>query len=230
MLIQKIQKITYIHGWLFGPYIWNDVIKYFRQPALHTKIVLSGYEEKSNFSNVIKIDNVLSTAKKGDMIIAYSYSASLILNSSKLSACQAIVILINPFFEPKTYTIDSLYIGIKNNSKEAFRKFMFNCTKGANNNKSDFIKLTSLFNNNFIPSIENLCLGLDDLKKIYKADKDISYTKNVHIIQSSHDQINSLDKFTQLKKNKISTHILENSPHYPFFEFKKIYDIIKKIL
>ncbi|MCH1415998.1 MAG: hypothetical protein L7V30_00595, partial [Gammaproteobacteria bacterium] len=159
MLIQKIQKITYIHGWLFGPYIWNDVIKYFRQPALHTKIVLSGYEEKSNFSNVIKIDNVLSTAKKGDMIIAYSYSASLILNSSKLSSCQAIVILINPFFEPKTYTIDSLYIGIKNNSKEAFRKFMFNCTKGVNNNKRDFIKLTNLFNNNFIPSIENLCLG-----------------------------------------------------------------------
>jgi hypothetical protein len=230
MLIQKIQKITYIHGWLFGPYIWNDVIKYFRQPALHTKIVLSGYDEKSNFSNVIKIDNVLSTAKKGDMIIAYSYSASLILNSSKLSSCQAIVILINPFFEPKTYTIDSLYIDIKNNSKEAFRKFMFNCTKGVNNNKSDFIKLTNLFNNNFIPSIENLCLGLDDLKKIYKEDKDISYTKNIHIIQSSDDQINSLDTFNQLKKNKISTYILENSPHYPFFEFKKIYDIIKKIL
>ena len=230
MLIQKIQKITYIHGWLFGPYIWNDVIKYFRQPALHTKIVLSGYEEKSNFSNVIKIDNVLSTAKKGDMIIAYSYSASLILNSSKLSSCQAIVILINPFFEPKTYTIDSLYISIKNNSKEAFRKFMFNCTKGVNNNKSYFIKLTNLFNNNFIPSIENLCLGLDDLKKIYKEDKDISYTKNIHIIQSSDDLINSLDTFNQLKKNKISTYILENSPHYPFFEFKKIYDIIKKIL
>ena len=98
------------------------------------------------------------------------------------------------------------------------------------NNKENFIRLTNLVNNNFIPSIDILCLGLEDLKKINKSNKDISSTKNVHIIQSSHDQVTSLDKYNQLKKNKFSTYTLDDSPHYPFFEFEKIYDIIKKIL
>lgn len=230
MSIQKKYQITYIHGWLFGPYIWTDAIKYFRDPLTHNCITLFGYGGKSDFNNAMKIDKLLSSASKEDIIISYSYSASLILNSQKLSSCLGKIILINPFFKPKRDTIESLRFEIKRNSKEALRKFMFNCIKGSTNNKSKFIQLTNLFYNNFIPSIDNLCHGLEDLKKINKSNKDISYTENVHIIQSSHDEVTSLDTFNKLKKNKFSTYTLADSPHYPFFEFNKIYDIIKKIL
>jgi hypothetical protein len=230
MPIEKIHRITYIHGWLFGSYIWDDAINYFSKSLIHNYITLSGYGEKSNVTNTTKIDHLLSSANKEDMIIAYSYSASMILNSNKLSSCLGTMILINPFFKPKEGTIESLYAEIKSNSREALRKFMFNCIKSRTNNKEKFIRLTNLLNNNFIPSIDILCLGLEDLKKINKTNKDISSTKNVHIIQSSHDQVTSLDKYNQLKKNKFSTYTLDDSPHYPFFEFEKIYDIIKKIL
>ena len=38
MLIEKSQKITFIHGWLFGPYIWSGVTEYFTNIKKHKLI------------------------------------------------------------------------------------------------------------------------------------------------------------------------------------------------
>ena len=47
MLIEKSQKITFIHGWLFGPYIWSGVREYFTNIKKHKLISLAGYSSKN---------------------------------------------------------------------------------------------------------------------------------------------------------------------------------------
>ena len=231
MLIDKSREITFIHGWLFGPYMWQGVKKYFKQVKKHTLISLSGYGDKSKytFDNSEQINNILKSSKEGDIIFGYSYSATLILKLDNLDRCKGTIILINPFYTFRDNTINNFSINIKNNFDINIKKFIFNCTKGIKNSKTNYTKLCKLFDNHSKPSLNSLYLGLEDLKNINKSDKLITHSKNLHIIQSLSDEVSDIKKFYQLEKDKFNTYRLEGSPHFPFFEFDKIYEIIKKI-
>ena len=76
MLIVRSEEITFIHGWLFGPYIWNDVRKYFNQIKKHNVISLSSFDLKSSSSNKEKINDLLKSVGEDQIILSYSYSAS----------------------------------------------------------------------------------------------------------------------------------------------------------
>ena len=105
MLIEKSQKITFIHGWLFGPYIWSGVREYFTNIKKHKLISLAGYSSKTTLDNTEIVDNLLKSAIQDDIVLSYSYSAALILASHNLASCKGTVILINPFFKPKKNSI-----------------------------------------------------------------------------------------------------------------------------
>ena len=230
MLIDRSQEITFIHGWLFGPYIWNDVRKYFNQIKKHNVISLSSFDLKTSCSNKEKINDLLKSVGEDQIILSYSYSASLILYSDNLNICKGTIILINPFFKPKENSINYLYNNIKADFKKNIRRFIYNCVKREEtNSKSNYQRLLKLFENNYIPSTDLLCLDLKDLDKINQSDRLVKPIKNLHIIQSSSDEVNDTSMFNLLESSKFNTYQLANSSHFPFFEFDQIYEIIKNI-
>jgi hypothetical protein len=230
MLIEKSQKITFIHGWLFGPYIWSDVREYFTNIKKHKLISLAGYCSKTTVNNEQIVDNLLKSAIQDDIILSYSYSAALILSSNNLVPCKGTVILINPFFKPKENSISDFYTNIKIDFKKNIRRFIYDCVKkGDEQTKSNYQILLKLFEKNYIPSIESLCLDLQYLEKINFTDKLNTPLKNLHIIQSSSDKVNNTDVFNLLESKKFNTYRLFNNSHFPFFEFDEIYEIIKNI-
>ena len=77
--------------------------------------------------------------------------------------------------------------------------------------------------------MESLCLDLQYLEKINLPDKLNTPLKNLHIIQSSSDEVNNTDVFNLLESKKFNTYRLFNRSHFPFFEFDEIYEIIKNI-
>ena len=88
MLIQNLNKIIFIHGWLFGSYIWKNIQG--RIPNIFSSelVSLPGYHKSSTNEHGRKvIDSILGSSKKDDMIIAYSYTAARILLSSELNKC-----------------------------------------------------------------------------------------------------------------------------------------------
>ena len=230
MLIEKSQKITFIHGWLFGPYIWSGVREYFTNIKKHKLISLAGYSSKTTVNNEQIVDNLLKSAIQDDIILSYSYSAALILSSNNLVTCKGTVILINPFFKPKENSISDFYTDIKIDFKKNIRRFIYDCVKkGDEQTKSNYQSLLKLFEKNYIPSIESLCLDLQYLEKINFPDKLNRPLKNLHIIQSSSDEVNNTDVFNLLESKKFNTYRLFNNSHFPFFEFDEIYEIIKNI-
>ena len=230
MLIEKSQKITFIHGWLFGPYIWSGVREYFTNIKKHKLISLAGYSSKTTVNNEQIVDNLLKSAIQDDIILSYSYSAALILSSNNLVTCKGTVILINPFFKPKENSISDFYTDIKIDFKKNIRRFIYDCVKKGNEQtKSNYQSLLRLFENNYIPSMESLCLDLQYLEKINIPDKLNTPLKNLHIIQSSSDEVNNTDVFNLLESKKFNTYRLFNNSHFPFFEFDEIYEIIKNI-
>ena len=230
MLIEKSQKITFIHGWLFGPYIWSGVREYFTNIKKHKLISLAGYSSKTTVNNEQIVNNLLKSAIQNDIILSYSYSAALILSSNNLVSCKGTVILINPFFKPKENSISDFYTDIKINFKKNIRRFIYDCVKkGDEQTKSNYQSLLKLFEKNYIPSMESLCLDLQYLEKINFPDKLNIPLKNLHIIQSSSDEVNNIDVFNLLKSKKFNTYRLFNNSHFPFFEFDEIYEIIKNI-
>jgi hypothetical protein len=230
MLIEKSQKITFIHGWLFGPYIWSGVREYFTNIKKHKLISLAGYCSKTTVNNEQIVDNLLRSAIQDDIILSYSYSAALILSSNNLVPCKGTVILINPFFKPKENSISDFYTNIKIDFKKNIRRFIYDCVKkGDEQTKSNYQILLKLFEKNYIPSIESLCLDLQYLEKINIPDKLNTPLKNLHIIQSSSDEVNNTDVFNLLESKKFNTYRLFNNSHFPFFEFDEIYEIIKNI-
>ena len=230
MLIEKSQKITFIHGWLFGPYIWSGVREYFTNIKKHKLISLAGYSSKTTVNNKQIVDNLLKSAVQNDIILSYSYSAALILSSNNLVPCKGTVILINPFFKPKENSISDFYTDIKIDFKKNIRRFIYDCVKkGDEQTKSNYQSLLKLFEKNYIPSMESLCLDLQYLEKINFPDKLNIPLNNLHIIQSSSDEVNNIDVFNLLKSKKFNTYRLFNSSHFPFFEFDEIYEIIKNI-
>ena len=230
MLIEKSQKITFIHGWLFGPYIWSGVREYFTNIKKHKLISLAGYSSKTTVNNEQIVDNLLKSAIQDDIILSYSYSAALILSSNNLVPCKGTVILINPFFKPKENSISDFYTDIKIDFKKNIRRFIYDCVKkGDEQTKSNYQSLLKLFEKNYIPSMESLCLDLQYLEKINLPDKLSTPLKNLHIIQSSSDEVNNTDVFNLLESKKFNTYQLFNHSHFPFFEFDEIYEIIKNI-
>ena len=172
MLIEKSQKITFIHGWLFGPYIWSGVREYFTNIKKHKLISLAGYSSKPSDNNEQIVDNLLKSAIQDDIILSYSYSAALILSSNNLVPCKGTVILINPFFKPKENSISDFYTDIKIDFKNNIRRFIYDCVKkGDGQTKSNYQSLLKLFERNYIPSMESLCLDLQYLEKINFPDK-----------------------------------------------------------
>ena len=172
MLIEKSQKITFNHGWLFGPYIWSGVREYFANIKKHKLISLAGYSSKPTDNNEQIVDNLLKSAIQDDIILSYSYSAALILSSNNLVPCKGTVILINPFFKPKENSISDFYTDIKIDFKKNIRRFIYDCVKkGSEQTKSNYQSLLKLFERNYIPSMESLCLDLQYLEKINFPDK-----------------------------------------------------------
>jgi hypothetical protein len=230
MLIEKSQKITFIHGWLFGPYIWSGVREYFTTIKKHKLTSLAGYSSKTTVNNEQIVDELLKSAIQDDIILSYSFSAALILSSNNLVTCKGTVILINPFFKPKENSISDFYTDIKIDFKKNIRRFIYDCVKKGNEQtKSNYQSLLRLFENNYIPSMESLCLDLQYLEKINIPDKLNTPLKNLHIIQSSSDEVNNTDVFNLLESKNFNTYRLFNNSHFPFFEFDEIYEIIKNI-
>ena len=93
--------------------------------------------------------------------------------------------------------------------------------------KKNYANLYKLFKDNFIPSKDSLCSGLTNLKNINSKPLLIKNTKKLHIIQTTADQITDLDYLFNFEKQGANTYRLEKLTHYPFFDFDKIYDIIK---
>ena len=229
MLIDKSQEITFIHGWLFGPYIWSGVRKYFTNIKKHNLIFLSGYSSKNTFSNEVMVDNLLKSAEKDNIILSYSYSASLILFSDNLASCEGTVILINPFIKPKENNITNFYKDIRTNFDKNIRRFIYNCVKKQDKNKSNYRSLLKLFEENYIPSLKTLYLDLQYLENMNESYILKMPPKNLYIMQSSSDEVNDTDMFDLLESNKFNTYRLPNTSHFPFFEFDELYEIIKNI-
>ena len=228
MIDIKKQQITCLHGWLFGSYIWTDIHKYFGDTKKTKLISLSGYntETKSNDDYKI-ISDILKTQNDNDIILAYSYSASLILSSKDLNSCKGKIFLVNPFFTIKKEVIDKLIIEMKKDLDHSIKKFIYEATKGDDSHKKNYSKLYKTLKINFVPSLDTLCYGLANIKKLSNSSPPAKKSNKIHIIQSTNDQITDLNFFYKCEKQKFNTYRLEGATHYPFFEFDKIYAMIK---
>ena len=228
MIDVKNQQITFIHGWLLGSFIWKDVHSYFKCIKNTNFISLSGYSSDSPYLDDHQIINdSLKMQSDNDILIAYSYSALLILHSEYLESCKGNIFLINPFFKKNENSIDNLIHEIHHDIDLGIRKFIYESTKGDRHHKKSYSKLCNLLKDNYVPSIASLCLGLTNIKKICSQPLPIKDTNKVHIIQTTNDQITDLDYFFNFEKQKFNTYKVEGLTHYPFFHFDKIYEIIK---
>tara|TARA_B100000925_G_scaffold290200_1_gene274858 strand:+ start:99 stop:794 length:696 start_codon:yes stop_codon:yes gene_type:complete len=228
MVDVKNQQISFIHGWLLGSFIWRDMDRYFKHIKNTNFITLSGYSSDSQYLDDYEIiNNTLKIQSNNDILVAYSYSASIILYSKYLESCKGNIFLINPFFKKNQNSIDKLIHEIHDDIDLGIKKFIYESTKGDRHHKKSYSKLCNLLKDNYVPSIASLCLGLTNIKKICSQPLPIKYTNKVHIIQTTNDQITDLDYFFNFEKQKFNTYKVEGLTHYPFFYFDKIYEIIK---
>ena len=228
MIYVNNQQITFIHGWLLGSFIWKDIDRYFSYIKNTNFITLSGYSSDSSYLDDNEIINdALKMQSDNDILIAYSYSASLILHSKYLESCKGNIFLINPFFKKNENSIDKLISEINDNTNRGIKKFIYESTKGDRYHKKSYSKLYNLLKDNYVPSKASLCLGLANIKKICSQPLLTRDIKNLHIIQTINDQITDLDFFFNFEKQEFNTYKLEGLTHYPFFYFDKIYEIIK---
>ncbi len=229
MANDKKYQITYIHGWLYGSFIWRDIHNYFKDIKNSNFIKLSGYSPNMQCYDDQKIiNNILKSQNENDILLSYSYSASLILSSKYLESCAGSIFLINPFFKTKKDYIDKLISVIQDDINTGIKKFTYEATKGGKFHKKNYSILCKLLQSNFKPSKESLCFGLENLKKLKIEHSLINHSEKLHIIQSINDNVTDLDYFFNFERQKINTYRLEGLAHYPFFDFEKIYDIIKQ--
>ena len=228
MLIQNSNKIIFIHGWLFGSYIWKEIQGRFPNVSSSELVSLPGYYKSSTYEHSHKvIDSILGSSKKDDTIIAYSYTAARILLSSELNKCDATVILINPFLKPKTRTITILRDNLVEDFDNTVKKFIFECVKGNNFAKKNFIKLKNLFYSNYIPKKDSLIAELDEMANFDLSKFKVNSRENLRILLSDSDEVCDTRIMNTLKHNKMKIATLKNSPHYPFFDFKEICETIE---
>ena len=228
MLIQNLNKIIFIHGWLFGSYIWKNMQRCFPNVLSNELVSLPGYHKFSTKECAHGvIDTILRSAKKDVMIIAYSHTATRILSSSELSKCNATIILINPFLKPKTGSVSMLKDNLIKDFDSAVKKFIFDSVKGNNFTKTNFIKLRDLFYSNYVPKKDSLILELDEMNNLNVSKFKVSFRENLVILLSDNDEVCDTEMINDFKLNKINTVTLKNSPHYPFFDFNEICETIE---
>ena len=228
MLIQNSNKIIFIHGWLFGSYIWREIQGHFPNVSSSELVSLPGYYKSGAHEHSHKvIDSILGSSKKDDTIIAYSYTAARILLSSELNRCDATIILINPFLKPKTRTITILRDNLVEDFDNTVKKFIFECVKGNNLAKKNFIKLKNLFYSNYIPKKDSLIAELDEMANFDLSKFKVNFSENLMILLSDSDEVCDTRIMSTLKHHKMKIVTLKNSPHYPFFDFKEICETIE---
>ena len=228
MLIQNSNKIIFIHGWLFGPYIWKEIQGHFPNVSSSELVSLPGYYKSSTHEHSHKvIDSILGSSKKDDTIIAYSYTAARILLSGELNKCDATIILINPFLKPKTRTITILRDNLVEDFDNTVKKFIYECVKGNNLAKKNFIKLKNLFYSNYIPKKDSLIAELDEMANFDLSKFKVDFRENLMILLSDSDEVCDTRIMSTLKHHKMKIVTLKNSPHYPFFDFKEICETIE---
>ena len=228
MLIQNSNKIIFIHGWLFGSYIWREIQGHFPNVSSSELVSLPGYYKSSAHEHSHKvIDSILGSSKKDDTIIAYSYTAARILLSSELNRCDATIILINPFLKPKTRPITILRDNLVEDFDNTVKKFIFECVKGNNLAKKNFIKLKNLFYSNYIPKKDSLIAELDEMANFDLSKFKVNFCENLMILLSDSDEVCDTRIMSTLKHHKMKIVTLKNSPHYPFFDFKEICETIE---
>jgi hypothetical protein len=228
MLIQNSNKIIFIHGWLFGSYIWREIQGHFPNVSSSELVSLPGYYKSSAHEHSHKvIDSILGSSKKDDTIIAYSYTAARILLSSELNRCDATIILINPFLKPKTRPITILRDNLVEDFDNTVKKFIFECVKGNNLAKKNFIKLKNLFYSNYIPKKDSLIAELDEMANFDLSKFKVNFSENLMILLSDSDEVCDTRIMSTLKHHKMKIVTLKNSPHYPFFDFKEICETIE---
>lgn len=228
MLIQNSNKIIFIHGWLFGSYIWREIQGHFPNVSSSELVSLPGYYKSSAHEHSHKvIDSILGSSKKDDTIIAYSYTAARILLSSELNRCDATIILINPFLKPKTRTITILRDNLVEDFDNTVKKFIFECVKGNNLAKKNFIKLKNLFYSNYIPKKDSLIAELDEMANFDLSKFKVNFSENLMILLSDSDEVCDTRFIDTLKHHKMKIVPLKNSPHYPFFDLEEICETIE---
>jgi len=228
MLIQNSNKIIFIHGWLFGSYIWKKIQGRFPNVSSSELVSLPGYYKSSTHEHSRKvIDSILGSSKKDDTIIAYSFTAARILLSSELNKCDATIILINPFLKPKTSTITILRDNLVEDFDNTVKKFIFECVKGNNLAKKNFIKLKNIFYSNYIPKKDSLIAELDEMADLDLSKLQVNFRENLVILLSDSDEVCDTRIMNTLKDHKMKIVPLKNSPHYPFFDLKEICETIE---
>ncbi len=230
MLKDIFNRVTFIHGWLFGNYIWENVIDYFDTIKNKNVVTFNGYNHNSNeFDRADREKLILNSTNKDDLIIAYSFGASSILTNKSLNNCKGSIILINPFFSEEKDSIKELHNSINSDFHKGIKKFMFNCVKGSTNTKKNYSELHKLFYQNYTPSVDLLSSELNEMMQIELSSLSIDKNLDIHILQSNSDEVNCMQYISYLEKQNVSVVKVDSCPHYPFFEFNKIYDIINNI-
>ena len=228
MLVQNLNKVIFIHGWLFGPYIWKEIQGHFPNVSSSELVSLPGYYKSSTHEHSHKvIDSILGSSKKDDTIIAYSCTAARILLSGELNKCDATIILINPFLKPKTRTITILRDNLVEDFDNTVKKFIYECVKGNNLAKKNFIKLKNLFYTNYIPKKDSLIAELDEMANFDLSKFKVEFKENLVILLSDSDEVCDPRIINTFKHHKMKIVTLKNSPHYPFFDFKEICENIE---
>ena len=150
--------------------------------------------------------------------------------SGELNKCDATIILINPFLKPKTRTITILRDNLVEDFDNTVKKFIFECVKGNNLAKKNFIKLKNLFYSNYIPKKDSLIAELDEMANFDLSEFKVNFRENLVILLSDSDEVCDTRIMNTLKHHKMKIVTLKNSPHYPFFDFKEICETIELLL
>ena len=144
----------------------------------------------------------MGSSNKDDMIIAYSYTAARVLLSSELNKCDATIILINPFLKPKNSTITMLRDNLIEDFDNGIKRFMFECVKGNNLAKKNFIKLKNLFYTNYIPKKDSLIAELDEMTDFDLSNFKGTFRENLVILLSDSDEVCDSRIMNTLKHHK----------------------------
>ena len=107
------------------------------------------------------------------------------------------------------------------------KKFIFECVKGNNLAKKNFLKLKNLFYTNYIPKKDSLIAELDEMTNFDLSNFKVNTRENLVILLSDSDEVCDTRIMNTLKQNKMKMVTIKNSPHYPFFDFKEICETIE---
>ena len=228
MLLDNVNKMIFIHGWLFGSYIWESAHEYFPNAISKEFVSLPGYDNTgADKCRAGEIYSILRSAKKDDVIIGYSYSATTILFSDELAKCEANIILVNPFLKPKSTSIITLKDNLSNDFDSTIKKFIFECVKGNVSCNKNFTILRDLFYKNHVPDKDLLISELEEMICIDLSRPIANSNDNLTILSSDSDEICDAQIINKCKVKKARILSLKNSPHFPFFDFKAIYKTIE---